>query len=91
MFISMVTTYIKRRNQKLLSKNSLFVFLVCSFLYNIKYLFFYNSCKTKNVTNVVIIFSTSALFLHFIAYIFFKEQIRKKCFISTVLYLQDYV
>lgn len=85
MFISMVTTYIlKKEKSKTLSKNSLFVFLVCSFFMAISNIFFITAVKTTNVANVVIIFSTSALFSSLIAYIFFKEQIRKNVFISTV-------
>lgn len=86
MFISMISTYIfKERTilKKTFSNSVRFLFL-SAFLMAISNSFFISAVKITNVANVVLIFSTSALFAALFSYLFYKEKIGKNIFIATI-------
>lgn len=85
MFISMFTAFVFNKKEyikKSLTKTS-FMLIVCAFLMAISNIFFITAVKTTTVANVVIIFSTSALFAALFAYLFYKEKISKNILISS--------
>lgn len=86
MFISMISTYIfKERTilKKTFSNSVRFLFL-SAFLMAISNSFFISAVKITNIANVVLIFSTSALFAALFSYLFYKEKIGKNIFIATI-------
>lgn len=86
MFISMISTYIfKERTilKKTFSNSVRFLFL-SAFLMAISNSFFISAVKITNVANVVLIFSTSALFAALFSYLFYKEKIGRNIFIATI-------
>ena len=77
MFISMSISFIF--NQKTQSMNikeilskSPFILIVCAILMGSSNIFFITAIKITTVANVVIIFSTAALFSALFAYLFFR-------------------
>lgn len=86
MFISMISTYIFKEKtilKKTFSNSVRFLFL-SAFLMAISNSFFISAVKITNVANVVLIFSTSALFAALFSYLFYKEKIGKNIFIATI-------
>lgn len=86
MFISMISTYIFKERiilKKTFSNSVRFLFL-SAFLMAISNSFFISAVKITNVANVVLIFSTSALFAALFSYLFYKEKIGKNIFIATI-------
>lgn len=88
MFISMSISFIF--NQKTQSMNikeilskSPFILIVCAILMGSSNIFFITAIKTTTVANVVIIFSTAALFSALFAYLFFREKITKNIVIAS--------
>ncbi|MDZ7817962.1 MAG: EamA family transporter [Aliarcobacter sp.] len=53
------------------------ILIVCAILMGTSNIFFITAVKTTTVANVVIIFSTAALFSALFAYLFFREKITK--------------
>ena len=85
MFISMISTFIFKEKavlKKALTTN-LPMMIVCAILMGTSNIFFITAVKTTTVANVVIIFSTSALFMALIAFLLFKERPRKNVFIAS--------
>ena len=89
MFISMSISFIF--NQKTQSMNikeilskSPFILIVCAILMGSSNIFFITAIKITTVANVVIIFSTAALFSALFAYLFFKEKITKNIVIASL-------
>ena len=79
MFISMISTFIFKEKavlKKALNTN-LPMMIVCAILMGTSNIFFITAVKTTTVANVVIIFSTAALFSALFAYLFYKEKISK--------------
>lgn len=85
MFISMATTFLFKEKEYLKNalKTSLPLMLICSACMATSNIFFITAVKTTTVANVVIIFSTSALFTALIAFLLFKERPRKNVFIAS--------
>ena len=85
MFISMASTFLFKEKEYLKTalKTSFPLMLICSFFMATSNIFFITAIKTTTVANVVIIFSTSALFTSLIAYLLFKEKPRKNIFIAS--------
>ena len=85
MFISMATTFLFKEKEYLKNalKTSLPLMLICSSCMATSNIFFITAVKTTTVANVVIIFSTSALFTALIAFLLFKERPRKNVFIAS--------
>ena len=79
MFISMASTLIFKKKafiQKALT-TSFPMLIVCATLMGTSNIFFITAIKTTSVANVVLIFSTAALFSALFAYLFYKEKISK--------------
>lgn len=79
MFVSMASTLIFKKKefmQKAL-KTSFLMLIVCATLMGTSNIFFITAVKTTTVANVVIIFSTAALFSALFAYLFYREKISK--------------
>ena len=79
MFVSMASTLIFKKKefiQKSL-KTSFPMLIVCATLMGTSNIFFITAVKTTTVANVVIIFSTAALFSALFAYLFYREKISK--------------
>lgn len=78
-FISMASTLVfkKKKYIKKAIKTSFPILIICGTLMGISNIFFITAVKTTTVANVVIIFSTSALFSALFAYLLYKEKIRK--------------
>ena len=79
MFVSMASTLIFKKKefiQKAL-KTSFPMLIVCATLMGTSNIFFITAVKTTTVANVVIIFSTAALFSALFAYLFYREKISK--------------
>ncbi|MDY0051165.1 MAG: DMT family transporter, partial [Aliarcobacter sp.] len=78
-FISMIITLLFK--EKTYIKNALTssipILLICSIMMGASNILFIEAVKTTTVANVVIIFSTAALFSALIAYILYKEKIAK--------------
>ena len=86
MFISMFSTFIFKEKailKKALNTN-LPMMIVCAILMGTSNIFFITAVKTTTVANVVIIFSTAALFSALFAYLFYKEKITKNIVISSI-------
>jgi drug/metabolite transporter (DMT)-like permease len=86
MFISMFTSFILNKKEyikKALSTSPFLMLIICAFLMGLSNIFFITAVKTTTVANVVIIFSTAALFSALFAYLFFKEKITKNIVISS--------
>lgn len=85
MFISMFSTFIfsKKRVIKQAINSSFLILIVCATLMGTSNIFFITAIKTTTVANVVIIFSTAALFSALFAYVFFKEKITKNIIIAS--------
>ena len=85
MFISMFTAFVFNKKEyikKSLTQTS-FMLIICALLMAISNIFFITAVKTTTVANVVIIFSTSALFAALFAYLFYREKISKNILISS--------
>ena len=86
MFISMFVTFVF--NKKEVIKETLInvtpILFLCAFLMGASNIFFITAIKTTSVANVVIIFSTAALFSALFAYLFFKEKITKNIIIASI-------
>ena len=85
MFISMISTFIFKEKavlKKALNTN-LLMLIVCAILMGTSNIFFITAVKTTTVANVVIIFSTAALFSALFAYLFYKERITKNIIIAS--------
>lgn len=78
-FISMITTLLFKKKEyiKIAFKSSIGILILCAFIMGCSNIFFISAIKMITVANVVIIFSTSALFSSLIAYLFFREKITK--------------
>ena len=85
MFISMASTLLfKEKNfVKNAIKSSYVVLIVCATLMAVSNILFISAVKTTTVANVVIIFSTAALFSALFAYLFYKEKITKNIIIAS--------
>lgn len=85
MFISMATTFLFKEKEYLKNalKTSFPLMVLCSVCMATSNIFFITAVKTTTVANVVIIFSTSALFTALIAFLLFKEKPRKNIFIAS--------
>jgi drug/metabolite transporter (DMT)-like permease len=85
MFISMASTLLfKEKNfVKNAIKSSYVVLIVCAILMAVSNILFISAVKTTTVANVVIIFSTAALFSALFAYLFYKEKITKNIIIAS--------
>ena len=86
MFISMFTSFILNKKEyikKALSTSPFLMLIICAFFMGLSNIFFITAVKTTTVANVVIIFSTAALFSALFAYLFFKEKITKNIVISS--------
>ena len=85
MFISMLTTFVfnKKEYIKTALSKSFFMLIICATLMAISNIFFITAVKTTTVANVVIIFSTAALFSALFAYLFYKEKITKNIIIAS--------
>ncbi len=90
MFISMIITFIFNEKAQISSiknifnNNTFLVLLFCGFLMGLSNIFFITAIKITTVANVVIIFSTAALFSALFAYLFYKEKITKNIVISSI-------
>ncbi len=85
MFISMISTFIFKEKavlKKALTTN-LPMMIVCAILMGTSNIFFITAVKTTTVANVVIIFSTAALFSALFAYLFYREKITKNIIIAS--------
>ena len=85
MFISMFTAFIFKKKEyikKSLTK-SFSMLIICAILMGVSNIFFITAVKTTTVANVVIIFSTAALFSALFAYLFFREKITKNIIIAS--------
>ena len=85
MFIPMAPTLLfKEKNfVKNAIKSSYVVLIVCAILMAVSNILFISAVKTTTVANVVIIFSTAALFSALFAYLFYKEKITKNIIIAS--------
>ena len=79
MFVSMLTTLLFKEKEyiKKAFKSSFGFLIICSIMMGASNIFFITAVKTTTVANVVIIFSTAALFSALFAYLFYKEKITK--------------
>lgn len=84
-FVSMMTTLLFKKKEyiKKTLKSSLGILIICAFIMGASNIFFISAIKITTVANVVIIFSTSALFSSLIAYLLFKEKITKNIFYAS--------
>ncbi len=85
MFISMISTFIFKEKsllKKALNTN-LAMLIVCAILMGTSNIFFITAVKTTTVANVVIIFSTAALFSALFAYLFYREKITKNIIVAS--------
>ena len=86
MFISMISTFIFK--EKAVLKKALTtsfpMLIICAILMGTSNIFFITAVKTTTVANVVIIFSTAALFSALFAYLFFREKITKNIVIASL-------
>ena len=85
MFISMISTFLFKEKavlKKALSTN-LLMLIVCAILMGTSNIFFITAVKTTTVANVVIIFSTAALFSALFAYLFYREKITKNIIVAS--------
>ena len=84
-FISMITTLLFKEKEYIKSafKTSIGILVLCAFIMGASNIFFISAIKIITVANVVIIFSTSALFSALIAYLFFKEKITRNIFYAS--------
>ena len=84
-FISMITTLLFKEKEYIKNafKSSISILVLCAFIMGASNIFFISAIKITTVANVVIIFSTSALFSSLIAYLFYKEKITKNIFYAS--------
>ena len=85
MFISMISTFLFKEKavlKKALNTN-LPMLIVCAILMGTSNIFFITAVKTTTVANVVIIFSTAALFSALFAYLFYREKITKNIIVAS--------
>ena len=59
------------------------ILIICATMMAISNIFFITAVKTTTVANVVIIFSTSALFSSLIAYLLYKEKMTRNIFYAS--------
>jgi drug/metabolite transporter (DMT)-like permease len=63
--------------------SSFWILIICAIMMGISNIFFITAVKTTTVANVVIIFSTAALFSSLIAYFLYKEKMTKNIFYAS--------
>ena len=63
--------------------SSFWILIICATMMGVSNIFFITAVKTTTVANVVIIFSTSALFSSLIAYFLYKEKMTKNIFYAS--------
>ena len=85
MFISMISTFLfkKKAVLKKAFNTNLPMMIVCAILMGTSNIFFITAVKTTTVANVVIIFSTAALFSALFAYLFYREKITKNIIVAS--------
>lgn len=85
MFISMMVTLLFKEKAYIKNafKSSISILIICSIMMGASNIFFITAVKTTTVANVVIIFSTSALFSALIAYILYREKITRNILYSS--------
>ncbi|MGE0051460.1 MAG: EamA family transporter, partial [Arcobacter sp.] len=85
MFASMASTFLFKDFDYLKKalKTSFPFLLICSTFMAVSNIFFITAVKTTTVANVVIIFSTSALFSALIGYVIYKEKVNKNIFYAS--------
>lgn len=85
MFTSMASTFLFKDFDYLKNalKTSFPFLLICSTFMAVSNIFFITAVKTTTVANVVIIFSTSALFSALIGYLVYKEKVNKNIFYAS--------
>lgn len=85
MFFSTASTlFFKQRDiLKTLFKNSFIILVICAFLMGISNIFFISAIKSTTVANVVIIFSTAALFSALFSYLIYKEKVGKNIYYAS--------
>lgn len=78
------TLFFKQRDViRNIFKNSFVILFVCALLMGISNIFFISAIRSTSVANVVIIFSTAALFSAFFSYLFYREKIGKNIYIAS--------
>ena len=89
MFTSTASTlFFKQRDiLSTVFKTSFPILLTCATLMGISNIFFISAIKSTTVANVVIIFSTAALFSSLFAYLFYKEKVTKNIFYASFFML----
>ena len=85
MFVSMASTFLFKdfAYLKKAVKTSFPFLIICSFFMSTSNIFFITAVKTTTVANVVIIFSTSALFSALIGYLIYKEKVNKNIYYAS--------
>jgi len=85
MFASMASTFLFKDFDYLKKalKTSFPFLIICSTFMAVSNIFFITAVKTTTVANVVIIFSTSALFSALIGYVIYKEKVNKNIFYAS--------
>ena len=85
MFISMISTFVFKEKAVLKKafNSSMPILIICAILMGTSNIFFITAVKTTTVANVVIIFSTAALFSALFAYLFYKEKITINIIIAS--------
>lgn len=93
-FISMIVTLFFKEKAYIKNafKSSIFILIICAVMMGASNIFFITAVKTTTVANVVIIFSTSALFSALIAYLLYREKITKNIlYASFFMFIGLYV
>jgi drug/metabolite transporter (DMT)-like permease len=85
MFASMASTFLFKDIDYLKKalKTAFPFLIICSTFMAVSNIFFITAVKTTTVANVVIIFSTSALFSALIGYVIYKEKVNKNIFYAS--------
>ena len=85
MFASMASTFLFKDFDYLKKalKTSFPFLIICSTFMAVSNIFFITAVKTTTVANVVIIFSTSALFSALIGYLIYKEKVNKNIYYAS--------
>jgi drug/metabolite transporter (DMT)-like permease len=93
-FISMIVTLFFKEKAYIKNafKSSIFILIICAVMMGASNIFFITAVKTTTVANVVIIFSTSALFSALISYLLYREKITKNIlYASFFMFIGLYV
>ncbi|QKF65782.1 EamA/RhaT family transporter [Arcobacter venerupis] len=85
MFSSTMFTFIFKDKEhiKKAFKTSLPFLIICSIMMGSSNIFFITAIKTTTVANVVIIFSTAALFSALFAYLLYKEKVSRNIYFAS--------